>query len=84
MLKKTSHLPVIVDPSHGTGHREYVPAVSRAAIAAGADGIMVEVHPSPDNALSDGIQSLSFSEFGDVMNGIRPIAVAVGRTMRSP
>jgi 3-deoxy-7-phosphoheptulonate synthase len=79
VIKKNSHLPVIVDPSHGVGHREYVPAAARAAVAAGADGIIVEVHPSPDNALSDGIQSLSFDEFRDMMDGIRPIALAVGR-----
>jgi len=81
VIKHNSHLPVIVDPSHGTGHREYVPAAARAAVAAGADGIIVEVHPSPDNALSDGIQSLSFEEFRDMMDGIRPIAAAVGRRM---
>jgi 3-deoxy-7-phosphoheptulonate synthase len=81
VIKKNSHLPVIVDPSHGTGHREYVPAVARAAVAAGADGIIVEVHPSPDKALSDGIQSLSFEEFQVMMDSIRPITVAVGRTI---
>lgn len=79
VIKKNSHLPIIVDPSHGTGYREYVPAAACAAVAAGADGIIVEVHPSPENALSDGIQSLSFDEFHDMMNRIRPIAVAVGR-----
>ena len=81
VIKKNSHLPVIVDPSHGTGNREFVPAAARAAIAAGADGIIVEVHPSPENALSDGEQSLSFEEFGEMMDGLRPIAVAVGRTI---
>jgi 3-deoxy-7-phosphoheptulonate synthase len=81
VIKKNSHLPVIVDPSHGTGHREFVPAAARAAVAAGADGIMVEVHPSPENALSDGVQSLSFDEFRDMMKGIAPIARAVGRRM---
>jgi 3-deoxy-7-phosphoheptulonate synthase len=81
VIKHNSHLPVIVDPSHGTGRREFVPSAARAAVAAGADGIIVEVHPSPENALSDGIQSLSFDEFGEMMNGLRPIAVAVGRRM---
>jgi 3-deoxy-7-phosphoheptulonate synthase len=79
VIKQNSHLPVIVDPSHGTGVREYVPAAARAAAAAGADGIIVEVHPSPENALSDGHQSLSFEEFHDMMNGLRPVAEAVGR-----
>lgn len=82
VIKKNSHLPVIVDPSHGTGHREYVPAAARAAVAAGADGIIVEVHPSPENALSDGVQSLSFDEFREMMDGIVPIALAVGRRVR--
>jgi 3-deoxy-7-phosphoheptulonate synthase len=81
VIKQNSHLPVIVDPSHGTGHREYVPAAARAAIAAGADGVIVEVHPSPENALSDGVQSLSFDEFRQMMDGMRPVAVAVGRKM---
>lgn len=83
VIKQSSHLPVIVDPSHATGKREYVASAARAAAAAGADGIIVEVHPSPDNALSDGIQSLSFEEFHDLMNGLRPVAEAVGRTMQS-
>jgi 3-deoxy-7-phosphoheptulonate synthase len=82
VIKKNSHLPVIVDPSHGTGHREFVPAAARAAVAAGADGILVEVHPSPENALSDGIQSLSFEEFREMMQGIAPIALAVGRRLQ--
>ncbi len=81
VIKRYSHLPVIVDPSHGTGHREYVPAAARAAIAAGADGIIVEVHPSPDEALSDGDQSLSFDQFREMMDGLRPIAAAVARKM---
>jgi 3-deoxy-7-phosphoheptulonate synthase len=79
VIKKNSHLPVIVDPSHGVGYREFVPAAARAAAAVGADGIIVEVHPSPDNALSDGIQSLSFDEFQTMMESIRPVALAVGR-----
>ena len=76
-----THLPVIVDPSHGTGKREYVAAVSRAAIAAGADGLIVEVHPDPDNALSDGDQSLYPQEFQSLMEQLRPVAEAVGRTL---
>jgi len=81
VLKSLSHLPVIVDPSHGTGKREYVSAVSRAAIAAGADGLIVEVHPKPEDALSDGAQSLRFDEFESLMNDLRPVAEAVGRTL---
>ncbi len=84
VIKERSHLPVIVDPSHGTGHRAYVPATARAAVAAGADGIIVEVHPSPENAMSDGPQSLSFPEFTEMMNGLRPVAIAVGRAMSAP
>ena len=83
VIKKNSHLPVIVDPSHGTGHSEFVPAAARAAVAAGADGIIVEVHPSPENALSDGVQSLSFTEFQEMMDGLGPIALAVGRRIAS-
>ncbi|NIM18661.1 MAG: 3-deoxy-7-phosphoheptulonate synthase [Candidatus Latescibacteria bacterium] len=79
VLKHSCHLPVIVDPSHATGRREYIPAAAKAAVAAGADGILVEVHPSPEHALSDGIQSLSFGEFKTMMDEIRRIAAAVGR-----
>lgn len=81
VLKSLSHLPVIVDPSHGTGKREYVAAVSRAAIAAGADGLIVEVHPDPEAALSDGAQSLRPHEFQQLMDELRPVAEAVGRTL---
>jgi 3-deoxy-7-phosphoheptulonate synthase len=81
VLKSLSHLPVVVDPSHGTGKREYVAAVSRAAIAAGADGLIVEVHPDPENALSDGAQSLRPEEFEALMSELKPVAEAVGRTM---
>jgi 3-deoxy-7-phosphoheptulonate synthase len=72
-------LPVIVDPSHGIGMRRHVPAMARAAIAAGADGLIIEVHPHPDQALSDGHQSLSLPEFADLMRAVRVIAGAVGR-----
>jgi 3-deoxy-7-phosphoheptulonate synthase len=79
VLKEKTHLPVIVDPSHGTGHARYVEAMSYAAIAAGADGLMIEVHPKPEEALSDGPQSLRPEEFKKVMDGIKRIAQAVGR-----
>ncbi len=79
VLKERTHLPVIVDPSHGTGHARYVERMAYAAIAAGADGIMIEVHPRPEQALSDGPQSLRPKEFKAVMEGIRRIASAVDR-----
>ncbi len=79
VIKSLSHLPVIVDPSHATGKREYVAAVSRAAIAAGADGLIVEVHPDPENAVSDGAQSLRPYEFEAFMEEIGRIAQAMGR-----
>src|SRR5207253_6921020 len=67
LAKELSHLPVVADPSHGTGRRSVIPAMSRAAIAAGADGIMVEVHPCPERALSDGPQSLDLKAFAQLM-----------------
>lgn len=79
MLKKLSHLPVIVDPSHGTGLRWMVPAMAKAAVAVGADGLILEVHHDPENALCDGYQSLSLSEFGELMSDLKKIAIAVGR-----
>jgi 3-deoxy-7-phosphoheptulonate synthase len=79
MLKRHTHLPVIVDPSHGTGHWWMVPYLSRAAVAVGADGLLVEVHPDPDNALSDGPQSLTPERFDAMMQELRPVATAVGR-----
>jgi len=79
VLKSLSHLPVVVDPSHATGKREYVLAVSRAAVAAGADGLIVEVHPDPENALSDGAQSLRPHEFEHFMEEIQKVAGAMGR-----
>ncbi len=82
VLKKLSHLPVIVDPSHGTGHWNYVIPMSRAAIASGADGLMVEVHPKPEDAFSDGAQSLKPATFERMMSEIAPIAEAVGRHLR--
>jgi 3-deoxy-7-phosphoheptulonate synthase len=76
-LQQKTHLPVVIDPSHGTGHTPLVPALARAAIAAGADGIIVEVHPNPEKALSDGYQSLNFKQFEDMMAGCRKIAKAM-------
>jgi 3-deoxy-7-phosphoheptulonate synthase len=74
VVKHLSHLPVIIDPSHGTGRAEYVPAMSRAAVAAGADGLLVEVHPDPRAALSDGQQSLDFSAFEEMYSSLQPLA----------
>jgi 3-deoxy-7-phosphoheptulonate synthase len=76
-----SELPVIVDPSHGTGRRDLVTPVALAAVAAGADGVMVEVHPNPDAALSDGSQSLVAARFGGFMSRVRGMAFAVGRSV---
>jgi 3-deoxy-7-phosphoheptulonate synthase len=81
VLKALTHLPVVVDPSHGIGLRAHVAAMARAGIAAGADGIIVEVHPRPDKALSDGQQSLTPAEFGELMRQARVIAGAVGRSL---
>ena len=81
ILKKLSHLPVIVDPSHATGKRELVEPLSKSAIAAGADGLIIEVHPKPEEALSDGAQSLHPHEFRDLMEKLMAIAVAVGRSL---
>jgi 3-deoxy-7-phosphoheptulonate synthase len=80
--KQETHLPVVVDPSHGTGKRSLVIPMARAAIAAGADGLLVEVHPDPDNALSDGDQSLTPDMFGEMMKEISPVAKAMGRNLR--
>ena len=82
VLKKETHLPVIVDPSHGTGQRDLVIPMAKAAIAAGADGIMVEVHPKPEEALSDGFQSLTFPLFEKLMEEIKPVVTAVGRSLK--
>jgi len=80
-LKAKTHLPVVIDPSHGTGHTPLVPAMARAAIAAGADGIIVEVHPNPEKALSDGYQSLTFDQFEAMMTGCRKVAAAMEMKM---
>jgi 3-deoxy-7-phosphoheptulonate synthase len=81
MLKHMSHLPVIVDPSHGTGLRWMVPAMARAAVAAGADGLIMEVHYKPEEALCDGQQSLNLPEFSQLMTDLKKVAEAVGRTI---
>ena len=76
-----SHLPIVADPSHGTGVRDKVIPMARAAIAAGADGILVEMHPEPDRALSDGAQSLYPDQFAELMVQLRAVATAIGRTV---
>ncbi len=81
VLQKLSHLPVVGDPSHGTGRRDLVLPLARAAVAAGADGIIVEVHPDPDRALSDGAQSLKPEQFSEMMQQLRMIAPAIGRSL---
>jgi 3-deoxy-7-phosphoheptulonate synthase len=78
-LKELSHLPIIADPSHATGRASLVNAVSRAAIAAGADGLIIEVHPNPEKALKDGAQSLTPDAFVRMIKDIKPICQAVGR-----
>lgn len=81
VVKKLSHLPMVADPSHGTGRRDKVLPMARAAVAAGADGLLVEVHPNPDQAMSDGPQSLYPEQFTELMNQLRIIAPAVGRSL---
>ena len=81
VVKKLSHLPMVADPSHGTGRRDKVAPMARAAVAAGADGLLIEVHPDPDRALSDGAQSLRPEQFEELMRQLRMIAPAVGRTI---
>ena len=80
-LKEKTHLPVLADPSHGTGVRSFVPAMTKAAVACGADGILIEVHPDPSKALTDGAQSMSVKDFAVLMKECRAVAQAVGRTM---
>jgi len=84
VVHRLSHLPIIADPSHGTGLRDKVTPMARAAIAAGADGLMVEVHPRPDRALSDGAQSLAPDQFADLMKQCRAIAEVIGRRVAEP
>lgn len=82
VLKKETHLPIIVDPSHATGHWDLVESMARAAIAAGADGLMIEVHPDPATAFSDGPQSLKPAKFAALMDNIRPFIELMGRTLK--
>ena len=84
VVKAASHLPIVADPSHGTGHRDMVTPMARAAVAAGADGLLVEVHPNPDRALSDGAQSLYPEQFARLMKETRLIAEAIGRRIAAP
>jgi 3-deoxy-7-phosphoheptulonate synthase len=81
VLRHLTHLPIIVDPSHGVGIREYIPALAKAAVAVGADGLILEVHPKPEEALSDGPQSLLPDQFAKLMNELRAVALAVGRSI---
>ena len=83
VIKKLSHLPMFGDPSHGTGRRDKVPPMARAAVAAGADGLLIEVHNDPDHALSDGAQSLDPKQFAQLMTELRIIAPAIGRRIGS-
>jgi 3-deoxy-7-phosphoheptulonate synthase len=81
VIEKRSHLPIVADPSHGIGIRDKVPAMARAAVAAGADGLLVEVHHDPDKALSDGAQSLFPEQFQALMDQLRIIVPAIGRSI---
>ena len=80
-LQHKTHLPVIIDPSHGTGHSYLVPAMAAAAVAAGADGLIIEVHPDPERAMSDGYQSLNFEQFEETMSRCRKVAQALDRDL---
>ncbi|HEV3116587.1 MAG TPA: 3-deoxy-7-phosphoheptulonate synthase [Gemmataceae bacterium] len=79
--KNLSHLPIVVDPSHGTGRRDYVPPMALASLAGGADGLLIEVHPDPDHALSDGAQSLTFAAFEKLLVSLKRLAEPLGRTL---
>lgn len=78
-IKQLSHLPILVDPSHGTGNRDYVAPMALASLAAGADGLLIEVHPEPDHALSDGAQSLDFAGFETLLARLRLLAISLSR-----
>ncbi len=82
--RELTHLPILVDPSHGTGKRAYVPPMSLAALAAGADGLLIETHPDPDHAASDGAQTLSFTGLSSLLTSLRQLAAVLGRTMPAP
>ncbi|MGQ0701711.1 MAG: 3-deoxy-7-phosphoheptulonate synthase [Gemmatimonadales bacterium] len=84
LVKSLSHLPILADPSHSTGKRDLVPAAARAGVAAGADGLLIEVHPDPEHALSDGTQSLYPEQFNLLMEELRGIAAAIGRGLARP
>jgi 3-deoxy-7-phosphoheptulonate synthase len=79
--KKLSHLPILVDPSHGTGKRDYVPPMALASLAAGADGLLLEIHPDPDRAQSDGAQSLDFAAFEKLLEALKRLAEPLGKTI---
>jgi 3-deoxy-7-phosphoheptulonate synthase len=79
--KHVSHLPILVDPSHGTGRRDYVPPMALASLAGGADGLLIEVHPDPDHALSDGAQSLTFAAFERLLDSLKRLAEPLGREL---
>jgi 3-deoxy-7-phosphoheptulonate synthase len=81
VVKKLSHLPIVADPSHGTGRRDHVAPLARAAVAAGADGLLIEMHPNPERALSDGAQSLKPEQLEELMAQLRAIAPVVGRVI---
>jgi 3-deoxy-7-phosphoheptulonate synthase len=81
VLRRETHLPVLVDPSHATGRRELVAPMAKAAVAAGADGLMIEIHPNPEKALSDADQQLDLEEFEELMRELECVAEAVGRTI---
>jgi len=81
-LKGMTHLPVIVDPSHGTGRRDLIPHMTLAAIASGADGVMIETHPNPDMAWSDGAQSLTLNQFEDLIKSMKPLIKLMGKTFK--
>jgi 3-deoxy-7-phosphoheptulonate synthase len=83
-IKTLSHLPIIVDPSHATGKRDLVPPLAKAALVTGADGLIVEVHPEPEKAKSDGPQSLRFADFQKMMDELRQISVALARISQAP
>jgi 3-deoxy-7-phosphoheptulonate synthase len=84
IVHRLSHLPIIADPSHGTGLRDKVIPMARAAVAAGADGVLIEVHPEPDRALSDGAQSLYPDQFTQLVSELRAVAAAIGRSIPTP
>jgi 3-deoxy-7-phosphoheptulonate synthase len=81
VLKEMTHLPIFMDPSHASGKARYVNALSRASVAAGADGLLIEMHPHPEVALSDGAQSITPGAYGQMIEDLRPIARAVGRSL---